>query len=292
MRPGDSPQEPEMYQEPLFARFEPFHSDFQIDRFIVARGGGTLYGAYQQAVRECYQRLQSITVVVSSWMSQRGPRQCSDPALVSKRGLKDSRSEENSVLAKFRLIEFNDSCRELVRLLAHVVVLKRRLGPMNREERRRYESETWRYRACAAVTRDLIQSGRISAEAIDLVLALPDEAKTQILSEVFTNQGRTALLEWYLGSPRNLPSVEPLLNELDGLSVAEKIRCLCRLWRELECDSGSSTNRADGDSNEVLPERFRVNEVIKSQTSVQSCPGNCPGFEPTEGPGKAFVRCT
>ncbi|MFM8290011.1 MAG: hypothetical protein ACKOGA_25250, partial [Planctomycetaceae bacterium] len=49
----------------LMSRQDLLHSSYQIDFLIVGRVGVTLWGCYQQAVRECLKRIESLAVVLS-----------------------------------------------------------------------------------------------------------------------------------------------------------------------------------------------------------------------------------
>src|SRR5579863_2272034 len=44
----------------LLTDHQEFHSDLQMDSFITARSGGTLYGCYKQALRELATRVRAL----------------------------------------------------------------------------------------------------------------------------------------------------------------------------------------------------------------------------------------
>lgn len=140
----------------LFADYNDRHSSFQIDHFIIGESGETLYGMYQQALREVSARI------------------CS--------------SKDGSVSPTQQI--------ECARFLAIAIAIKRQLGEITPERRDELDRDMWlaRFKRMAAL--DLLAEHYITrgtwrvilntpkafrAELVDTMLNRPEELKNWLL---------------------------------------------------------------------------------------------------------------
>ncbi|MFN9372813.1 MAG: hypothetical protein ACK6D3_13105 [Planctomycetaceae bacterium] len=181
---------------------ELFHSEFQIRNLIVARNGGTFYGAYKQAIRELWNRLSGI----GSELALLG--------VMKKQTSKNGNNKNDCTSAHQLAILFEsiptlkDTIREIAILYNLASWLKTRLGDLNHQSKQLLESELWIYRVKCAVAVDFLSIGRLSQPTIELLHALPIELRQSILDILMCPESQEFLIQWYLTDYLNLPTID------------------------------------------------------------------------------------
>ena len=174
----------------LLADYEPFHSEFQLLNLVVMRNGITLYGCYKQALREIAARLASITQESRIGLSQR---------------FEDEHPNLGVILREYEQRVFYDRIRELAFLIGLATSIKRLLGPLRKEERVLLEEQYWHYYLRSMVARDLVASGCVSIQTVDLIHAMPIRIRQLVLFELKDPIAQQGLIDWYTGFHIDLP---------------------------------------------------------------------------------------
>jgi len=204
-------------------------SDFQIDHFIVSQVGSTTYGRYIQSVRKIYQRIQFICA--DRLEEHELTRTVASPTVTyhhcTKKGL-------NVVECWNRRLARTATLEELVRLLAHVVVLRRQLGDINHKERSDHESFYWQNRVTAEIAVDLLTEGRVSAATMRFVLALPSSLRRTLLSQLVDSSRRNRLLAQVLHCESDTGDFDCLLKMVRSRPIMIQVTALLSVWRRLE----------------------------------------------------------
>lgn len=178
----DSPAVQRQLVDSLMQDHRPFHSDFQIDHFIVGRAG-TPWGRYQQCLREIATRVDAIN---------------EDEYAIRRIELKAERANGNKVVYLRHRLErlhetLRDRRRELRRFTALAAALKAGLGVVDEERRAQLDADLWYQRLRMMAARDLIMHGRVSEGTMDLCLSCPVEMRVALVNELQSEDGKAAL---------------------------------------------------------------------------------------------------
>jgi len=208
----------------LFGDHRKYHSERQIDSFIVARSGLTPYGRYRQSLRELWSRYSSLW---SAWrelqelqidLEEAEARAEFESDFDRRRHVlkvQDLRVRKDSKVFAVREIS-----REFARFLAHARAWKEQVGELTDERRRVLDDEFWRetFRNMAGL--DVVQSGAVSRKCWALVSTLPKRERLPLLAEL----QNTAQLRNYIVS-REMPELpsEPTFK----VPTMEEIRSIC-----------------------------------------------------------------
>jgi hypothetical protein len=180
----------------LLQDYQPFHSEFQIRHLILIRSGGTIWGCYQQSLRE----------IAARWSSLQH-----DEAHGNHQFEATSYPQIDSLQLTLRKRVLNDQQRELAVFLAYAIVLKAVLGHVSNHRRAALERELWAYRIRAVLARDYLCLGHPSPETIELIHVLPHEIRAEYMSAFKDLDIRDRLVGWYLNYTLELPSPAPQL---------------------------------------------------------------------------------
>lgn len=144
------------------------HTDLQMERFIVVKAGGTLWGQYQQCLRELHKRAWAIVDIVAAH--------------------EEAQHQAGSWRARASLIRTRQAMATTVRELLHFyrigAALKAAIGPVDQARAAQLDRETWihRFRRRAALER--ITAGGVSQGTIEAVLSLPEDDARDLLEIV------------------------------------------------------------------------------------------------------------
>ena len=180
----------------LLEDYHPFHSEFQIRHLILIRSGGTIWGCYQQALRE----------IAARWSCLQNDR-VSDAHQLEGTSYQYIDSLE-SILKKRVL---NDQQRELAVFLAYAIVLKAVLGHVSNQRLDELDRELWVYRIRTVLARDYLCLGHPSRETVELIHVLPHEIRAECMSAIKDLDTRDRLIRWYLNYTLELPAPTPHL---------------------------------------------------------------------------------
>lgn len=188
----------------LLQEHELFHSEFQIRNMIIARTGGTLYGAYRQALRELWQRVRGIGSIITEVTNSEiaAPPETNCPTVVAARSLQ--------VRDTFgRIATLRDALRECTIVFQLAQSLRVALGSIDVIRRKQLENELWVHRVRSAIAVDFITVGRPGAQSVELLHALPIELREPIIQEILDPLRHEALVHWYLRFSLQLPETTP-----------------------------------------------------------------------------------
>ena len=223
----------------LLEDHQPFHSEFQLERFVLAMNGGTVYGCYKQALRALRTRFEALK---EDWyeLEKIGLDLEAEEATVLElakhagaRGLAVKNGPDNIPIRRHALEAkrlrmkaeaLEDLARDRAREFAHLLGLvrgyRRMLGaPLSPERRAEYEREAWVHHIkCAAAAHYIaIPPGApcaLPAEVASMIQALPPEMRLAVCAEVAAAPvARTKLLGWWLDFAATVPEAEAVSEE-------------------------------------------------------------------------------
>lgn len=112
--------------------FRPFHSDFQIDRFIVGMNGATAWGAFQQVTREIATRVEALKLeYVAAGRLQIERQEEIDNAAKAEQVYE---TEVKAASKRFAKVEDNEERSELVRVSTRRLWATKRRAELTRTE--------------------------------------------------------------------------------------------------------------------------------------------------------------
>ncbi len=203
----------------LIADHQCGHSEFQHDRFITIRSGGTLYGCYKQAVHELFDRWRGLR----DYYAQRLLAQIDLRELDEKSrgdGYDAERAAVNLELSRHRFDELQkrigDEEREFTRFYQQAAAMKADVGKLTPERRRELDRDMWTHRVKCMAARDYMTAGRLAPNTLDLFLAFPTDLRQSLAPMIFADDERKSeLIGWFLSYQCEIP--EPL-----GLTEPER----------------------------------------------------------------------
>ena len=163
--------------ESLLEDYQPRHSEFQIDNFIVGKQGDQ-WSQYKQALREIEDRYNSL-VNQKEEMELLDLKRWRWSGFGRKAQIIKARRQRNRELMEKGIAETE---RELNRFVEIAVKLKERMGKLDYEKRQVLESDSWRQKALRMAGIDLMVNGRIGQSTMELVLALPAKERFLVLA--------------------------------------------------------------------------------------------------------------
>ena len=208
--------------EQLLAFHNSSMTDFQLDRLVTVRAGGTPYGMFFQALRELHKRLRGVR---SDYLMRRRLRVklTHYEALAQGTGYK----AELAAIKVDEIIESLEYCekqiqtdeREFCRFYSQAVGLFVHLGfdreAPTPERLAQLERERWEHTALATIAEHHV-NGQPPGSMVSIIQAMPADLRTRVLQRCFgdgaNHQDRMrhldTLANWYLNYSQDLP--EPL----------------------------------------------------------------------------------
>ena len=177
---------------------EIFHSEFQIRNFIIARTGGTLYGAYKQTIRELWHRLTGIVAELPKSTLTNADCTVSVMEHVPNTSIDELEGPDS-------LPAIRDTLRECVILYFLAKSLKEKLGPLDCELKQHHEQELWVHRVRCAIAVDFLSAGHLSGSTVEMVHSLPLALRNPIIETLQTPLGQESIIRWYLSYSLELP---------------------------------------------------------------------------------------
>jgi len=173
----------------LLEDFEPAHSEFQLNQFIIG-GEVDAWSKYKQALRE----------IDSRWVSLARQKDELELFDLKKSGFGFGRKAriKNRIRNRARKMMVRgifETERELDILLELAVGLKEKLGTIDSEKRAVLETGSWKRKALKMAGVDLITTGRLGQATFNLVLALPKEDRLSVLSQLKQGSDPFKLIE-------------------------------------------------------------------------------------------------
>ena len=174
-----------------------FHSEFQQDYYITTKAGGTMYGQYKQALRELYKRIRGlreaycdrekleVEIAEQKFLSESNDNFKRRYAEIEHKRKVMQREEIN------RLI--NDTERECKRFYQQACYLKKEIGELTDEKRRKLDEEMHIYKLKEMFILDKTCLGRLSKTTYEFLHALPYKKRQQLLLEMKNEN----FVNWY-----------------------------------------------------------------------------------------------
>jgi hypothetical protein len=169
--------------------YKPFHSSFQIHHLILKRTGGTLWGCYQQALREIVARFRNLDSQIAA------------VADVRASSLTVLHSVNQRVAKRLQ----DESLRELALFIGYALIIKQEIGELSNERITEEETQLWLYRTRIAICRDLLAFGHPCAETVELIHVMPKSFRAELVAPLLCPQARDSLINWYLNHDFDFP---------------------------------------------------------------------------------------
>jgi hypothetical protein len=191
---------------------QPFHSNLQIDRFIVAKSGGTEYGMYMQAVRELNKRWRGL----KDLYSQRELLNI-DIAEFECGHVDDEDDFFNHARAEVKKAQklsqvedleqtIADTEREFSRFYSIASSLKESLGELTEDVRDALDLQMWIHKATHECAKAMLLGRPHSQSSLELMASLPVEARDEVRTALNAPGG----LDWFINYDPQLPVVREL----------------------------------------------------------------------------------
>lgn len=177
-----------------------FHSELQMDAFITARSGGTVYGCYRQALRELYKRKRGLQQLYADKRLKQIEIEELTDALESGEisRFEKERKKVNLWSARLALEESDkvifDTEREFLHFYQQASELKKLVGELTPERRKELDWELWQFKLREMAAVDWMTKGRLGDMVITFVNALPPKEK-KVLTEEIKDVGE--IVSWY-----------------------------------------------------------------------------------------------
>jgi hypothetical protein len=233
---------------PLLQDHQMFHSEFQINNFILSRIGGTIYGAYKQAIRELWHRLFAIVTefnklpVVPSSDPRHVVEECTEVAETILRW-------SDSAPA------IRDTLRECVIFYFLAKSLKEKVGDLDCEMRQKYEEELWVHRVRCAIAVEFLSVGHISGSTVEMIHALPLILRRPIVEVLLNPTAHESLIKWYLSYSLELPTLSVTLRT-DATTELLKYLGETMMWLKLQITNTSAKSVSTNGSGVEIPMHY------------------------------------
>jgi len=192
----------------LLSDHRPFHSEYQIDNFIVGAAGRDVWSQYKQAIRELRQRFGSLKSsyldreLVSVDLEEFNEKE------VKAGSIDERRNVINIVKAEMKREDIDmmiaDIEREFRRFFAIALTLKKKLvadhGELSEGVRQMLETQSWLFKAIDMAALDVMRFGVFSPNTIQMIASIPDGTNGKDLFDTVTN--RESAVNW-LKAPRS-----------------------------------------------------------------------------------------
>lgn len=172
--------------ERLLADYQAKHSQYQIDNFIIGKAGDG-WARYQQALREIDDRHRGLIEKKESLEIH----ELSRPKRIwgisrRARRLREIATLRHERVSEYALRDIHDTERELNRLIELAEVLRSRWGrnDLTPGKRAALDADSWRIKALKMAALDIFISGRIGQRTAELIGALPEKDRKDVLKKI------------------------------------------------------------------------------------------------------------
>lgn len=167
--------------EKIISDYEPKHSRFQIENFIIGRQGDK-WAQYKQVLQEIKSRYDQV-VYLREERELFKCRRWKLPA-VTIRGRKIRQIEARREKRNYRklLVELEHTERELSVLVELGRKIKTDIGGLDPKKRDKLEALSWFNKAQRMAGIDLLVNHRIGQSTMELILSLPDNDRLSIIN--------------------------------------------------------------------------------------------------------------
>lgn len=167
--------------EELLVDHQLYHSEFQQDRFITIKSGGTPYGCYKQALRELHKRHQAIQELEL----QINEAEIDLEEIPEKGDRREQIQRRRKLLQLENLnLTLKETRREYERFLQQARGLKAHLGEITPERRDELDREFWEHRIRSMMAVECQVYGRPGASTIELLQCVPRDMQLRLLAHM------------------------------------------------------------------------------------------------------------
>lgn len=176
-----------------------YHTEAQQDFFITTKAGGNLWGQYKQAIRELYKRFRGLRETT-----------CDRDKLEVEieEQLFIANTSEDEFKKRYAVIEhirktmqmeeiervIKDTKKEFQRFYSQACILKKQLGEITEEKRKKLDKELLLYKIKESAAVEYSISKGISQRTYENIHCLPAELRKNIVDEIKDQQ---KLILWY-----------------------------------------------------------------------------------------------
>jgi len=169
--------------EELLSDHQPFHSNFQIDHFIIRKSAPTAFGQYVQVLRELDARVEELKSAYVRIEKQK--IECSSLESAIPRS-KSREIHALDILEANRKLDHEetmqtDRFREFARLYSIAVQLKEEVGELTQERRDKLDAENWETVLAERFVFQ-IQNNARDFDLSETVISLPDAMAKRIIA--------------------------------------------------------------------------------------------------------------
>ena len=176
----------------LLLDYEPRHSDFQIEHFIVGQHVSD-WARYKQCLHEIHGRMEALIDLKDQLELQKlNLNGFSLLAFISDKHRQIQKIKRKK--AKRRLLKIEKDIKtvsdELSKFIEIGLDLKKdigNIGPLNSGRRKELEANSWYQKAQRMASVDLMITGVISKNTMDMILSLPENYKIELLENIKSN---------------------------------------------------------------------------------------------------------
>lgn len=173
-----------------------FHSEFQMDNFIIRKAGGlTAYGQYKQALRELSKRYRGLKQLGIERALQNLDARPVERGATEKEHLQQAKA---LMALEDMDAQIADTERELNHFCQRALALKKHVGELTPERRRELETELWLNQIKGMAALDYMTMGRLSRETMEMVLSLSVDLRRPMLVQL---KDAPATVAWLEGQP-------------------------------------------------------------------------------------------
>ena len=188
--------------EKLLKDHQLFHSEFQIENFII-RSQGCAWAQYKQCLREIASRYESMQQIKEDIVL----KNLEVRRLKNKFAIKKSTRLKNNILINRSKRQLNsmkknlvDTDRELIQFVRIAETIKLNFwgnGRLSKEKKRLLEQNMWIEKAKFLMAVDLMTIGNLSKPTIELIYSMPKSDKKELLN-FLGKDNREKLISWVM----------------------------------------------------------------------------------------------
>lgn len=171
----------------LLKDYQPKHSEFQIENFIV-HGQGDPWAQYKQAIREIKTRHEMLIQLNEDLELEAFNGNGKRSFKFGKAARARARIEAARAARKHKALLENleHTKRELKCFVDAASKLKKGFGAIDADKRQALEADSWYHKARRLAGVDLVTGGHLSRATAELILAMPKKDQTGLLKEIMT----------------------------------------------------------------------------------------------------------
>lgn len=189
---------------------EKYMSNFQLDRFVTIKAGGTLYGMYKQAIRELVKMGKGLReryfdlrkLGVEACKLEEKTKSGEPRSLLDNEELDLELERKRAHLGDLQLA-IRDGERVFLRFYAHARALRRTLGELTSERRAQLEEELWAFTLHRRAAMAVYAGQPITQSTILGIVSLPNPYRDDLLGKICDRKG---LKSWLMEN--RAPAIE------------------------------------------------------------------------------------